>query len=144
VANARQHFLYSETEMKETTRDNLIYLAVALSIVALIVADFIYADSRGQKMWWPSRLTFRAAYTTVLLAYFVVRKTHKMKATVVQVVSYILLASLVHLAILFTFRHAAVELSGIPFAALAVLEMFFVFQLLMLVIRYIRSGNSSA
>lgn len=130
--------------MKETLRDNLIYLAVALSIVGLIVADFIYADSHGQKMWWPSRLTFRAAYTTVLLAYFVVRETRKMKATVVQIVSYILLASLVHLAIVFAFRHAAVEFSGIAFAALAVLEMFFVFQLLMLIVRYLRSDNSAA
>ena len=127
----------SPPEMKQTTRDNLIYLVVALSIVGLIVVDFIYADSRGQRMWWPSRFAFRAAYTTALLAYFVVRETRKMKARVVQIVSYVLFASLVHLAIVFTFRHAAVELSGITFAALAVFEMFFVFQLLMLVVRYL-------
>ncbi|HEY8671196.1 MAG TPA: hypothetical protein VIL63_10190 [Terriglobales bacterium] len=127
--------------MKQETRDNLIYLGVGLGIAVLVVADFFYADSHGQKMWWPSRFDFRAAYTTLLLAYFVVRKTLDMKATLVQTLSYILFASLVHLAIVFTFRHAAGELSGITFAALAVLEMFFVFQLLMLVVRYLRDDG---
>jgi hypothetical protein len=130
--------------MKPETRDNLIYLGVGLGIAVLVVADFFYADSHGQKMWWPSRFAFRAAYTTVLLAYFVIRETRKMKATLVQILAYILFASLVHLAIVFTFRHAAGELSGITFAALAVLEMFFVFQLLMLVVRYLRSGDSDS
>ena len=143
AASARQHFLCSKTEMKQITRDNLIYLGVALSVVGLIVADFIYADSRGQKMWWPSRFAFRAGYTTVLLAYFVARETRKLKETVVQMLLYIFLAGLVHLAIMFTFRRAALELSGITFAALAVFEIFSVFQLLMLLVRYLRSGDRS-
>jgi len=130
--------------MKPETRDNLIYLGVGLGIAALVVADFFYADSHGQKMWWPSRFAFRAAYTTVLLAYFVARETRKMKATVIQMLSYVLLAGLVHLAIVFTFRQVAGELSGITFAALAVFEMFFVFQLLMLVVRYLQSGGSDS
>ena len=123
--------------MKPETRDNLTYLGVGLGIALLVVADFFYSDSHGQKMWWPSKFSFRAAYTTVLLAYFVVRETRKMKATLVQILAYVLFASLVHLAIVFTFRHAADELSGITFAALAVFEMFFLFQLLILVARYL-------
>lgn len=130
--------------MKPDTRDNLIYLGVGLGIAALVVADFFYADSHGQTMWWPSRLAFRAAYTTLLLAYFVVKETRKMKATLVQMLGYVLFVSLVHLAIVFTFRHAAGELSGITFAAVAVFEMFFVFQLLMLVVRYLRSDDRHA
>ena len=140
MASARQRFLFSETEMKQNTRDNLIYLAVGLSIVALIVVDFSYADSHGQKMWWPSRFASRAAYTTVLLAYFVARETRKAKATLAQVLACILFGSIVHLAIVLTFRHAVGELSGLSFSALAVFEMFLVFQLLMVVVRYLRSG----
>jgi hypothetical protein len=62
MANVRQPFLFSE--MKQKTRDNLIYLAVGLGVVALIVADFVYADSHGQRMWWPSTFASRATYTT--------------------------------------------------------------------------------
>jgi hypothetical protein len=59
--------------MKPKTRDNLIYLAVGLSIAALVTANAFYADSRGREMWWPSRFTFRAVTTPSLLAYFVVK-----------------------------------------------------------------------
>lgn len=125
--------------MKLETRDNLIYLTVGLSISVLIVVDFFYADKYGQKMWWPSRFAFRAVYMSVLLAYFVVRQTRRLKATLAQTFAYILLASLVHLAIVFTFRQAAAALSGITFAALAVFEMFLIIQLLMLGMRYLRA-----
>jgi hypothetical protein len=138
MANARQPFLFSE--MNQKTRDNLIYLAVGLGVVALIVADFVYADSQGQRMWWPSRLASRVTYTSALLAYFVARETRKAKATLAQVLACILFASIVHLGIVFTFRHAAGGLSGISFSALAVFEMFLVFQLTMAVVRYLRSG----
>ena len=126
--------------MKTQTRDNLIYLGAGLGIAVLVGADFFYADSHNQKMWWPSKFTFRAVYTTLLLGYFIARETLKLKATLAQVLAYILLASFVHLAIVVTFRQAAGELSGIAFAALAVFEMFLVFQLLMAVVRYLRSG----
>jgi hypothetical protein len=138
MANARQPFLFSE--MKQKTRDNLIYLAVGLGVVALIVADSVYADSHGQRMWWPSRFASRATYTTALLAYFVARETRKAKATLAQVLACTLFASIVHLGIVFTFHRAVGELSGISFSALAVFEMFLVFQLMMAVVRYLRSG----
>ena len=35
--------------MKPETRDNVIYLAVGISIAALVTADFFYADSHGMK-----------------------------------------------------------------------------------------------
>jgi len=125
--------------MTQKTRDNLIYLGVALGIVALIVADLLYADSRGQKMWWPSRLASRGVYTTILLAYFVVREARKLKATLVQVLACVTFAGVVHLAIIFALRQATEQLSGISFSALAVGEMFLVFGLSMAVVRYLRS-----
>jgi uncharacterized membrane protein len=117
MGNAQRRFLFSETLMKPTTRDNLIYLAVGLGIAALVVADFFYADSHGRKMWMPSRYAFRLIYSTALLGYFVVRETRKEKATVVQVVACVLFASVVHLAIGFGCRQVLGQLSGISFSA---------------------------
>jgi cell division protein FtsW (lipid II flippase) len=131
------HFL--NLKMKQKTRDNLVYVAVGLGIVALIVADFFYSDSHGLKMWWPSRFESRAGSTTLLLAYFVGRETRKAKANLAQVFACILFASIVHLAIVFTFGQPVDELSGISFSALAVVEMFLVFQLPMFIVRYL--GN---
>jgi hypothetical protein len=74
------------------------------------------------------------AYTTALLAYFVVRETRKVKATIVQVLACALCASLMHLAIGFGFRQAIGQLSGLTFSAWAVLELFLLVQLLVRVI----------
>jgi uncharacterized membrane protein AbrB (regulator of aidB expression) len=126
--------------MKQRTRDNLAYLGIAMIIVAAIVADFLYADSRGGKMWWPSRLAFRGTYTTILLAYFVGRETRRLKATLPQLLAGILFASLVHLVIILSFRQAVNQLSGLSFSGLAGLEMFFVFELSVVAVRYLRSA----
>jgi hypothetical protein len=62
--------------MEPKTRDNLIYLAVGLSVAAILVGDFFYGLNHHTEMWRPSKFTFRAVYTTALLAYFVARETH--------------------------------------------------------------------
>jgi hypothetical protein len=124
--------------MKQKTRDNLIYLAVGIGIVALILADLFYADSHGREVWWPSRFAFRAVFSTALLLYFVARETRKSKATLDKVLTCVLLAGVVHLAIVFEFRHAVDQLSGITFSALAVVEMSIVFLLLMAAVRHVR------
>ncbi len=126
--------------MKQNTRDNLIYLAVGLSIAALVVADFFYADSHNKTMWLPSKLATRAVYTTLLLAYFVARETRKRKATLVQVVACVVFASIVHLAVVFGFRQTVGRLPGLVFSALAVWELFLVWLLTLQVARYLRSG----
>lgn len=87
MVRAQQSFPFSETLVKPSTRDNLIYSAVGLSIAALLAADAFYADSHGRKMWMPSRFTFRLVYTRALLGYFVARETRKVKAAVVQVLA---------------------------------------------------------
>lgn len=140
MVNARRHFPSSEPQMKQRTRDNLIYVAVGLSIAAMLVGDFLYGMNHQTEMWRPSKFTLRAVYTTALLVYFVARETRKAKATLAQVLGCILFASIVHLGIVFTFRRPVGELSGISFSALAVFEMFLVFQLMMAVVRYLRSG----
>jgi drug/metabolite transporter (DMT)-like permease len=125
--------------MKQTTRDNLIYLGVALSIVALLVADLSYADIHGQKMWWPSKFAFRAVYTTLLLAYFVGREVRRRRGSLVRVLACILFACIVHLAVIFGFSQTVAQLSGLSFSALAVWEMFLTFVLSMAVVPYLLS-----
>ena len=126
--------------MKPKTRDNLIYLAVGLSVAALLVADFSYSLSHHVEMWMPSRFAFRGVYTTFLLAYFVVRESRKVKATLPQVFGCVLFAGIVHLAIIFAFRQTIDQLSGLVFSALAVFEMFLVFELAMVVVRNLKAG----
>jgi len=126
--------------MKQRTRDNLIYLIVGTSIVALVVADLAYADSHNEKMWWPSKLASRAAYTTALLAYFVAREARKARGKLPQVLGCVLFASILHLAIIFAVRGAVDNLPGLSFATLALFEIFLVLQLSMLALQYVKSG----
>jgi hypothetical protein len=113
--------------MKPKTRDNIIYLTVGLSIAALLVADVFYTDSHGRKMWFPSRFAFRSVYTTVLLWYFVLKGIRQTKLTFVQMLAWLLSATLMHLTIVFASRQIIEELPGIAFAALGPWELYFVF-----------------
>ncbi|MGA7930140.1 MAG: hypothetical protein WCA20_29625 [Candidatus Sulfotelmatobacter sp.] len=126
--------------MKERTRDNLIYLAVSLGIVAFVTLDLFYSESRGHEMWVPSRFAFRAVYSTALLGYFVVRETLKVKATAVHLLTCVFIASVLHLLIIFGFRHTVGEVPGFTFSALAVAEMFLIVQLIARIVRYLGSS----
>lgn len=125
--------------MRRETRDNIIYLVVGLSFAALLVADAVYAVSHNRAMWMPSYFAFRAAGTTGLVAYYVAREARRLRATLGQVLACVLFASSVQLAITFTFHQAVDRLSSITFSLLAVFEMFCVFQLTMVVVRYLKS-----
>lgn len=127
--------------MKPKTRDNLIYLGVGLSIAALVCVDFFYADSHGQKMWWPSKFAFRTVTTPSLLAYFVVREMRKEKATLFQTFAAVLFATLLQLGIMFSFRQIIDQLPGMSYSALAVLEMFVVWQLSVRGVFYLMSSH---
>lgn len=109
--------------MRQTIRDNIIYLAVALVIVTLVAGDFFYAESHGHRMWTPSWFAARAAYTTALLAYFVVRQTIKTKVRFAYLMVSVLVVSIVHIGLAFTFRHFLAHLSTAVFAPLAIAEM---------------------
>jgi hypothetical protein len=113
--------------MKLRTRDNIIYLTVGFSIAALVAADFFYADSHGRKVWVPSRFAFRSVYTTALIWYVVLKGIRQTKQTFVRVLVWLLFATLVHLTIVFASRQIIEELPGIAFAAVWVLELYFVF-----------------
>lgn len=115
--------------MKPKTRDNLIYLAVGIGIAGLVTANFFYADSHNQKPWMPSRFAFRAVTTPSLLAYFIVKEMRRQNAKLLQTFAAVLFATLVQLGIMFGFRQVVEQLPGTSYAALAVLEIFFVWQL---------------
>jgi hypothetical protein len=115
--------------MRPSTRDNLIYLAVGLSVAGILTTDVFYHLNRGTEMWMPPRFAFRAVYTTLLLGYFVGKYIRKPKTSLLQLATCILFASTVHLVIVFGFRQAVGHLAGIPFSGLAVPELFFVFLL---------------
>jgi hypothetical protein len=128
------------SEMRQSSRDNFIYLAIGLGVAALVVTDVIYSDSHGLTMWWPSRFAFRGIYTTILLSYFVVRETRKVKATVLEILTCVVFASIIHLAITFAFHNAVGQLSGLSFVVLVAVEMFFVLQSLLQALRYLKSS----
>jgi len=126
--------------MKQSTRDNLIYLGVGLGIVAVIVADLSYSEGHGLKMWLPSKFTLRAVYTTGLLGYFIARQTRRLGARAAQVVACVLFGGIVHLAVLIGLRPTIAQLSGILFAAFATFEGFLIVELQLQVLRYLTSG----
>jgi hypothetical protein len=115
--------------MKHQTRDNLIYLAVGLGLAALFAFDVFYSDSHGRKMWIPSKFAFRATTTLGLLAYFVIREMLRRKATLAQTLASVLFASLLQLGIMIGFRGIIDQLPGLAYSAVAVLEIFFLWQL---------------
>jgi len=124
--------------MEQRTRDNLIYLAVGLGIAALVVADFIYAEKRGQEMWMPTKFASRLVSSIALLGYFMARETRKAGATLAQILACVLLGSTVQLVLGLGFRQTIVQLSGLSFSALAALESFLVLRLLVRAVRYLR------
>jgi hypothetical protein len=122
--------------MKQSTRDNIIYLAVGLSIAALLAGDAFYAFSHDRKMWMPSRFALRVVTTAILLIYFVIRQTRQMRLALTAVFTSVLLATLLHLTIFFGLREIVEQLPGITFSALGALELFFVSQLSAQVVPY--------
>jgi hypothetical protein len=117
-------------------------LGIGIAIAALVAGDFFFADSHGRKMWMPSRFAFRVVTTTSLLAYFVVREMRR--TGLLQMLASVLFATLVQLGILFGFRQIVDQLPGINYSALAVLEMFLVWQLTVQVAHYLSSGGRAS
>lgn len=124
--------------MKETTRDNVIYLAVALSIAGLVAFDAFYADSHGRRMWLPSSFAIRTVGYMGILAYFVVREIRKINATTVQTIICVLVASALHLGIAFLFPNIIGGHFGPELWIFAVAEMFLIVQLMVLGVNYFR------
>jgi hypothetical protein len=115
--------------MKQQTRDNLIYLSVGIGLAALVTFDAFYSASHNRKMWMPSKFAFRAVTAPSLLAYFVIREMLRRKATLAQTLASVLFATLLQLGIMFSLREIIDQLPGLLYSAVAVVEMFFVWQL---------------
>jgi len=130
--------------MKQTTRDNIIYLAVGLALVGLLAADFFYADSHGRRMWLPSYFAIRTAAYMGVIVYFVVKETRKVKATLAQTIICSLVASILHLGIAFMFRDILNGSFGLILWVLAVLEISLIVWLMVRAVIYLRSRSHEA
>lgn len=130
--------------MKQGTRDNLIYLAVGLSVAAFLTADFFFAESRGRVMWWPSRFAYRNVVYMGLLGYFVATETRKVKATLLQTATCVLVGSILHVGVVFTFRQTFADRFSINLFGLLLLEFLLIVQLMVQAVRYLgsRSGRT--
>lgn len=127
--------------MEEKTRDNLIYLAVGLSIAGLLAVDAFYSASRDHKMWMPSRFALRTVAYMVVLAYFVAQETLKVRATIVQTVLCVLVACIMHLGIVILFRQAFSNPFNLGLWVLITLELFLVSRLMSRAVVYFRRVN---
>lgn len=122
--------------MKQQTRDNLIYLAVGLGIAALLAFDAFYSDFHNREMWMPSRFAFNAVAFMGVLAYMVVQETRKAKATIVQTVTCVLVACLLHSATVLVFPQIFAQRFGAGLWVFIVLELFLVVRLMVRVVWY--------
>ncbi len=109
--------------MKQTTRDNLIYLAVGLGIAALVVADFWYADSHGKQMWMPSDFAFKTVMSTSLIPYFVYKYLRRMKTAVPKIVVCVLLTAIFHVVLLVSFQDEIRRMGGASMWVATILEL---------------------
>jgi hypothetical protein len=90
--------------MKPGTRDNLIYLAVGLTVAGLVVFDVFYADSHGREMWSPSSFETRLVGYMLILGYFIATEARKAGATLPQIVMFEVAGSVLHTGVAFSFR----------------------------------------
>ena len=125
--------------MKQSTRDNVIYLAVGLSVAALVAVDFFYAESHERQMWWPSELVFHAVAYMGLLGYFVAKETRKVGASLSQIFTCVLAGSILHLAVVFVFRQTYGGHLGLSLFGIALVEFFVIVQAMVQAVRYLGS-----
>jgi hypothetical protein len=130
--------------MRPRTRDNLIYLAVGIGLVALLIADFFYTDRHGSQMWLPSRFAFRAVGYLVILGYFVARETRKINATAFQAAVCVLIASVLHLGVALAFRGVFAGRFGAGVYLVVVVETFLIVQLMVQSVRCVNARARSS
>jgi hypothetical protein len=124
--------------VKPTTRDNLIYLAVALGILALLVVDTFYSLNHHRKIWVPSRFAFSTVTFTGVLAYMVATEVRKAHTTTLQTLVCVLVACVLHAGIVLAFP----QIFAKPFSAglwiFVVLELFLIVPLMRGAARFFR------
>jgi hypothetical protein len=120
----------AERNMKPRTRDNLIYLAVALTIAGALVGLIWYEDYHGRIAAFPSRFSVRVATSLLLGAYFIAREARQANSSLTVIAICVLGGSLVQIAIHFGFRQIALELPGLAYASIASIEIFLIVELM--------------
>ncbi len=131
----------SNSDMKQGTRDNLIYLAVGLTVGGLVVLDFFYADSHGREMWWPSNFEAHLVGYMLVLGYFIATEARKAGATVAQIVIFEVAGSVLYAGVAFGFRRTYAGPLSLPLFGLAVLEYFAMVRLVIYAVRQLRSDR---
>jgi hypothetical protein len=127
------------------TRDNIIYLAVGISIAALVVVQDFYAESHnGRVIVNLSRFAVRAAGSTLLVGYFVAREVRGVSATLAEMVLCVVVAGLLQLAISFTFHQSVGQLSSLPYVSWMTLQTFLIVKLMTRAIFYFKSRSNGA
>lgn len=129
MGSVQPRYLFSETLMKPKTRDNLIYLAVGLSIAAFAVEYDFYAESHGRGIVHLSTFAVRAVTSTLIVGYFVARAIGNAGATLAEVILCVVVAGVLQLAISLGFRQYLGQLSSMSYVGLASLETVFVVNL---------------
>jgi hypothetical protein len=116
--------------MKAKTRDDLIYLVVALSIAGVLVGLFFYEDYHGRILVFPSRFAFRIVTSLLLAGYFVAREARRANSSLAVVAMCVLVGSLLQIAINFSFRKIVGDLPGLAYASFAAIEIFLIVELI--------------
>jgi hypothetical protein len=125
--------------MKANTRDNLIYLAVGVTIAGLVVGLDFYAESHGKPSLRLSKFTVRAVGSLLLVGYFALREARRrVNATLAEMVMCALAGGVLNLAVIFGFRQTVGQISGIQYMAFASLETFLIVELVTRVVLYFR------
>jgi hypothetical protein len=124
--------------VKPKTRDNLIYLAVGVSIVALLVADIFYADSHGHNFVNISNFEFRAASAMLLVGYFMFRAARTLRANSGELCLSVAAAALLSVLTCFVFRQSVEELPGLLYSSLTALEILLIVELVKWGLLYFR------
>jgi hypothetical protein len=130
--------------MKPKTRDNLIYLAVGLSIAAFVAEQVFYSESHGRAIANLSSFAFRAATSTLMVGYFVGRAVRNLNATLAEVVLCVVVAGVMQLAISFGFHQYVGQLSGMSYVGLVALETFFIVNLATWTVSHFRARPGGA
>ena len=116
--------LFSETLMKPKTRDNLIYLAVGLSIVAFVAEQVFYSESHGRAVAKLSTFAFRAAGSMLVAGYFVGRAVRNLHVAPYRVILCVIAVSVLQLAMSFGFQQYIGQLSSMSYVTVAAIETF--------------------
>jgi len=90
-------------------------------------------------MWWPSEFAFHVTAYMGLLGYFVAKETRRVGAKLSQIFMCVLAGSVLHLGIALAFRQTYAGHLSLGLFGLALLEFFVIVQLMVQVVRHLKS-----